>query len=210
MDSSVFDEFYLQHEGLSLGDIPSEELTEYLRDRNVTGYALDIGCGDGRDSLPLAEYGLFVTSLDISEVAIDKLNTFALSRGLGERISTIITDIRLWDYPSNYFDVVISATSLDHIPAEQIEGVVEKITGSIKRGGILFVEVHTTEDPGCDGEGPVSELASQIKHYFEPNELLRLFMPSFHILRYEDKLEWDYDHGEPHLHGFATLLARRK
>lgn len=208
MSEYFFDEVY-RREGLSFGDTPSEELMEYLEEHELCGNTLDIGCGDGRDTLPLAEHGFNVTALDLSRVGIQKLMSIAQKRGIADRINAIVTDVRTWNYPKNHFDLVVSATCLDHLPEDDIPVMVENIISCMRDDGILFIEVYTTDDPGFSGGAPASEFADQILHYFEPNELLRLFMPHVRILRYEEKCEWDYDHGEPHLHGIATLLAKK-
>lgn len=208
MSECVFDEAY-QREGLVFGDVPSEEIAEYLNNHELSGNALDIGCGEGRDTLFLAEYGFHVTALDLSRVGIQKLISIVERRGFADRIDAIVTDVRTWNYPKDYFDLVISVTCLDHLPKEDLPVIVRNITLCMRDSGILFVEVYTTDDPGCSGDALASEFADQILHYFEPNELLRVFMPYVRVLRYEEKCEWDYDHGEPHQHGVATLLAMK-
>jgi hypothetical protein len=34
--------------------------------------------------------------------------------------------------------------------------------------------------------------------------------PKFEIIRYEEKIEEDKDHGKIHIHGFASVLARKR
>lgn len=52
-------------------DIPDEELVLYCEDGIFTrGNALDIGCGNGRNSRYLASQGFQVTGIDVSEQSI--------------------------------------------------------------------------------------------------------------------------------------------
>ncbi len=67
--------------------------------------------------------------------------------------------------------------------------------------------------PGRASHAPVSETASEVINYFTPNQLARWAVEPgarLRILRYEERLEWDYTHGAEHLHGKAILLAVRE
>jgi len=57
----------------AFGDRPSEELKDFILATGLRGDALDIGCGDGRDTLFLASAGFSITAIDVSAVALDKL-----------------------------------------------------------------------------------------------------------------------------------------
>lgn len=209
--TKTFDEVYAADKGLTFGNIPSEELRDYILITKLSGNALDIGSGDGRDTLFLANAGFYVTAIDISKVALNKILKYSKLFYLKKRIQVINYDVRYWDYPISFFDLVTSATCLDHIPKNNIQPLFEKIVLSLKPEGILFLEVHTVDDPGFGKEpGIVSELSGMILHYFKRNELLKLVEPEFEIIRYEEKMETDFDHGKPHLHGFANVLARKK
>ena len=81
---------------------------------------------------------------------------------------------------------------------------------------MIYVEVHSTEDPGSDkspgreSDAPKSETAGAVVNYFSPNQLAQWATTAdseLRILRYEERLEWDYTHGPEHLHGKAILLA---
>ena len=209
--NNAFDKVYASTEMPYFGDKPSEELRDYVLATKFHGKALDIGCGNGRDTLFLATCGFYVTAIDSSTVALQKIMRFSKSRGLEKKVKTIHCDARCWDYPISFFDLVTSATCLDHIPKKDLAPLLTKITMCLNPRGILFLEVHTIDDPGFGKvPGRASELSSMILHYFERNELLRLVEPEYDILRYEEKTEEDKDHGEPHVHGFANVLARKR
>ncbi len=60
---------------------PNGLFVELVRDR-VPGRALDIGCGEGRNALWLAEHGWHVMAVDISDTGIDKARLIARERGV--------------------------------------------------------------------------------------------------------------------------------
>ena len=58
---------------------PSWDVVEVLENRIHKGKVLDLGCGDGRNSLYAARLGYDVTAVDISEAGISKLNSLAIN-----------------------------------------------------------------------------------------------------------------------------------
>lgn len=57
------------------------------------GRALDIACGEGQLALWLAERGLDVTAVDVSDVALAKLRDQVAERDLGERLAVVEADL---------------------------------------------------------------------------------------------------------------------
>jgi len=73
---------------------PSEELETFLHETHPpTGEALDLGSGEGRNSLLLAHYGYHVHAVDSSSQGIQKLEQYAHSQGL-ENIDGEVADVR--------------------------------------------------------------------------------------------------------------------
>lgn len=196
------------------GAEPSRELIRFveqcLRDG---GRALDLAAGLGRDSLALAQRGLTVTAVDVAEEGLRLLEAQARERGLGDRVAVVMQDIAAYDYPLKTYDVIAATTALDHIERATSRALLPKIAAALTDRGVLYVEVHTTEDPGSPtgfgqkSNAPVSETAAAIAHYFEPNELLNLLTQHLRIVHYEERREWDYTHGRPHVHGKAIALS---
>ena len=74
-----YDKYY-QTENL-FGE-PYPELIEFYSSTAKKGKLLDIGCGQGRDSIPLAKLGFSVTGIDNSKVGIEQLNKIAEKENL--------------------------------------------------------------------------------------------------------------------------------
>jgi 2-polyprenyl-3-methyl-5-hydroxy-6-metoxy-1,4-benzoquinol methylase len=126
---------------------PLEELQEFLPQYSSSdkALALDLGCGEGRDSLFLASNGLSVLSIDISQKGIDKLAKKAAELDLP--VETKCLDVCTFDFPPEAFHVIIARTLLDHLETEQIQQVVHGIKRSLPPKGLVFVEVFTVQDP---------------------------------------------------------------
>lgn len=84
---SSYDKYY-QTENL-FGN-PYPELIEFMRSQ-ARGKLLDLGCGQGRDAIPLARMGFEVMGLDNSKVGVEQMNKIATNEGL--KLKGIVTDI---------------------------------------------------------------------------------------------------------------------
>ena len=203
---------------IAYGATPSAPLAEYLKQINPIGNALDLGAGAGRDTIALANAGMNVTAVDLSERGLQRISHRAIQSGVGERVQTQVGDVRSIEIEPASYDGIVATTVLDHIPHRDAINLWTRITKALTNRGFLYVEVHSTEDPGCDqmpgrdSDAPVSETASAVVNYFTPNRLAQWATDpdaGLRILRYEERLEWDYTHGPEHLHGKAVLLAVR-
>lgn len=212
-DDPFFD-FY-DREDIAYGLQPSAELAAYLSQCSIVGKALDLGAGAGRDTLALAEAGFDVTSVDASQRGLERIAQRAARRGLSERVVTQHSDVRDLEIAPRSYQAIVATTVLDHIPPDAAQRLWHKLVEGLTDDGVMYVEVHTTDDPGCaapnanDPDAPVSETAEWVINYFPRGSLLRMSanQPRLRVLRYEERYEWDYTHGPEHKHGKAILLA---
>ena len=204
---------------IAYGAVPSSAVQAFLDQVGGTGPALDLGAGAGRDTIALANAGYDVTAVDLSQRGLERVSQRAAVAEVAHRVQTCVADVREVEMPASKYAAIVATTVLDHIPANDAIEVWKRMTGALSESGFLFVEVHTTEDPGSDqlpgraSQAPVSETASEVINYFAPNQLARWAVEpraQLRILRYEERLEWDYTHGSEHLHGKAILLAVRQ
>ncbi|MBK9745821.1 MAG: class I SAM-dependent methyltransferase [Chloroflexi bacterium] len=208
-----FDSFYASSEWYYQTE-PSEELKEYIdsstyiKDTESASslVALDLGCGEGRDSVFLSRCGYRVIAVDKSPVGIQKLGTYAQAHGLS--ITGVVADVTSFHISQDSYDLINAVTILDHLDVEANIRLAHAIVQGLKPSGVLFAEVFTTDDPGYISSTESSETANFVKHYFRKGELKELFS-TLEIVRYEEKLELDTSHGLPHHHGVAIILAKK-
>src|SRR6266571_5285550 len=128
---------------------PSTKLEQFLNDSHPpAGEALDLGCGEGRNSLLLARYGYHVHAVDVSSQGIEKLAKYARSQGL-DNIEYTVADARTLQLAPDLYDLIVAVTLLDHLTREEGKKVAESIIQALRPGGFVFIEVMTIHDPGA-------------------------------------------------------------
>ncbi|WP_235940657.1 A1S_2505 family phage non-structural protein [Paramicrobacterium fandaimingii] len=108
------------------------------------GTALDLGCGEGGDSLWLAEQGWTVTGVDISDVALARADAEARSRGV-HAVTWQQADLETWA-PEEQFDLV-SACFLQAPHDFDREGVLRRSGHHVRPGGHLLIVSHASMPP---------------------------------------------------------------
>ena len=187
----------------------SHGMAECLKKYNVSPcLAVDIGAGEGRNSLYLASQGYSVIAIEPSDVGVSKI----VKRSSDLELSI---DIKNTDFLScspflEDVGLVIALTSLEHMEPEYMQEAIKEIKRIMKPGGYIYALVFTEEDPGFTKDiQSASECAMFVKHYFRKDELRTLFS-DFSVLEYSEYVKEDNTHGPIHYHGKAKLFAQKK
>lgn len=110
---------------------------------------LELGAGQGRDSLYFARNGLDVVCLDYSQAAVEQLRSRAAEEGLSDRIEAVPRDLRL---PLPFADGSVEGCYSHmlycmNFKTAQIETLNEEIRRVLKPGGLNILTVRHTGDP---------------------------------------------------------------
>lgn len=101
---------------------------------------LDLACGTGRFSIPLAASGAVVTGGDISKVMLERARGSAASSGVNANF--IELDMRNFELPSRFDAIVITANSLAHLHThDDFERSFSTIRRHLKPGGKLVFDI---------------------------------------------------------------------
>ena len=109
------------------------EALSYVRNKN---YALDLGCGAGNDSRFLKGKDFSVTGVDNNPAVKEYLDDFDLV------ISTYVD----FPFPVEYYDLVNAQYSLPFNPPESFNSMFERLTKSLKQGGIFVGQFFGKKD----------------------------------------------------------------
>ncbi|MFD4366709.1 class I SAM-dependent methyltransferase [Rhodococcus sp. NPDC058521] len=169
MDARAWDDRYSQDEfvwGAPPNDVVVEQLTALPH-----GRALDLACGEGRNSLWLATRGWQVTGIDYSGVAVEKARAVASRspRSVRERLDYRVADITDCELGEGY-DVALLIYV--HLPRSQRQHIVKRAINSLKPDGILMILGHDSSNIENGVGGP-----QDLEILYTPDEL-RSELPS--------------------------------
>ena len=124
---------------------PNQRLVEQVADL-PPGRALDVGCGEGADSVWLAQRGWRVSALDVSQVALDRTRQHAAEAGVAELVEPLHHDLLADGVPdeAGRFDLV--SVFFLHVPRPDFDDLYGGLAGLVAPGGSLLVVAHHPDD----------------------------------------------------------------
>ncbi len=171
------------------GDGPSEfgivavDLFRMAQVRNV----LELGCGQGRDTLLFARSGFEVTALDYSETGLKALMENAAGIGVSSRLDTRIFDVRKpLPFADGSFDACYSHMLLCmELNTAEIDFLLREIRRVLRPGGLALYSVRTMEDrhyrTGLHKGEEMYEVGGFVVHFFS-KEMVRGLAGGFEIV----------------------------
>lgn len=108
---------------------------------------LDLGCGVGRNTIPLAkELGRnsSIVAVDLLGSAVDTLVRNAATYGVADRITPIAADVEHFEIPKNRFDVILSVSCIEHVSTKQaFIHLLERIRTGTRVNGVNCFMINT-------------------------------------------------------------------
>jgi SAM-dependent methyltransferase len=130
---------------LVMGTYASEDLLKFYR-RQVARYGepvLELACGSGRLTIPLANEGVTITGMDISEEMLD-LARLKTSKS-GASIRFLQGDMRSFDLGEKFKFIFIPAQSLSHLHTrEEIEDCFSCVRRHLTTDGRFLIELFNS------------------------------------------------------------------
>jgi tRNA (uracil-5-)-methyltransferase TRM9 len=127
---------------------PWPEVLDFINELPAGDLVLDVGCGHGRHSRPLALTGHRVVGIDLSRrlLSIGKKSTSS-SRGL-QTIEWLVGGATTLPFPDGVFDAALSIAVLHHLPTrgDRVQAL-EEMRRVIRAGGTAFVSVWSIDHP---------------------------------------------------------------
>lgn len=194
------DDYFAEKYGLTL---PHSELRA-LQPQLPHGHALDVGCGRGRNSLFLADYGFTVDAYDVNSHSIDSLRQTAAA----ENLIGIHAHARDFNQDTDFgqpdkYAVALSTVVMMFLQPATIPALIGSMQTATHPGGYnLIVSAMSTDDMPCPVDFPFT---------FQSGELPRYYA-DWHIHKYNEdigQLHRTDEHGNRISLRFATLWAQK-
>lgn len=187
--SNVWEKLHKHYDGKDWLDKPSifaEQVVGYLP---ASGSLLDLGAGQGQDSIYFAQAGYDVTSTDVEQSALDKAKLKA-----GDLSMTFIrVDVtKTLPFDDAAFDIVYAHLSLHYFDSVTTNAVMDEIYRVLKPGGVFAFFANSTTDPeygtGERIEDDLFFVEGKTKRYMSP-ESARAFAHKFEVIIADDQGE---------------------
>ena len=171
-----------------------------IREYIIKGSVLDIGGGEGRNAIFLAENGFDVSVYDISEVGIRKLKLIAKNKVL--EIKTKVGDIITDGINSNY-DAIINTFVLHHMNISDAEKVINESKDRANKGGINIIVTFSNQ-------GDMYERAKKSGRFYPSEKDIRELYSEWNIKEleiFETKTLAKSKNGESMVNSVISLIA---
>ncbi len=182
---------------------PSQILNLIWKNFLTNSSVLDLGCGQGGDSLFLAKNGFPVTAIDSSSVAINQIKDKKDELKLNN-LELVCGDIKNFDIKKDKYQVIICRNVLNFLNKEEALRILNGLQDNIQKGGYIIIEVFTKNDPSFISDNKFSS-------YFDEQELLNL-LAGYKLLYYLENIILDPGHPSfpnPHRHGVARIIVQK-
>jgi tellurite methyltransferase len=199
--NNPYDKRYDQQEyywGICPSSICLEVLKKLPPDKPLK--LLDIGCGEGRNTVFFARNGYHVTAFDSSERGIEKTKKLVEKTSL--RANLFTADIKEFRLKED-FDILFSTGVLHYISKELRSGIFNNYKSLTKPGGLNVFSVFVHKP--FIGKAPDAE---KMAHEWISGELLTYY----HDWEIEYCVEEIFDcmsSGVPHKHAVNRIIARK-
>ena len=196
-----YNKIYSENEKTFGGGKPEKVVSNIIKYK-TSGSVFELGAGEGRNSLFLAEQGFDITTQDISQVGVEKLTKAAQEKGL--KVQAEVKDIRTLSHDRNY-DVFVCTYVLHHLSREDALELIKQIQEHTNEEGLNTITTFT-ENGDFYRNNPDTE-----NFYPKEGELRKLYV-GWEVLEYEEVENRAFakrPDGSPMINISAKLIARK-
>ncbi len=175
---------------------------------------LDLGIGQGRNSIPLAELGFNVTGVDYSTKCLE------ICKNACNKLKLVQSDIRTFDIEKDKYDMILSGYVLHFLHKNDSYQIIKNIKNNLKNNGIVYISVFSLEDPKFSKHSTSSDfeiLDNNILHnkvndtyvsFFSKDEVLNLFS-DFKTIFVSEEYCLEQNVETPHYAGVIKYIGQK-
>jgi SAM-dependent methyltransferase len=179
---------------------------------------LDVGCGEGADTVFYAGKGYRVTAMDNNETYLTRLRAFVRDHDL-PNLATHFSDVVNYPYPRNAYDVVSCLLVGCCMKRSEFEKMLNSLKQTVKPGGIIVMSLRNYLDADFKAYWATEKMIEpntflkkedccKIKYFIEKDRLREVFN-DFEVLYYYEGYAPD-KYEEVLAHGDSCIIGRRR
>jgi len=195
------------------GITPEPLLTEHLERLDPARPVLDIGMGQGRNALWLAQRGFFVDGIEPSVVAQEAVCELVAEAGLS--LHAYPCTFEDFEAQADGYGTVLAMGLMPILSPRGLQALQDRVEKWLMPGGVFLVSAFTVDDPAYAsisrrwsrvGRNSFTDAGGHRRTYLEGGEILELFS-GFEVLHHHEGLGPEHRHGEGPLHRHAVAQA---
>ena len=175
---------------------------------------LDLGIGQGQNSIFLSNFGYQITGVDFSKKSLETASENC------PNLNLVQDDIRNFNIGKDKYDLILSSNVLHFLHKDDSYEIIENIKSNLKTNGLAYISVFSIDDTSLDfrkNNPDFYELENNVFHkksddtymsYFSKDEILNLFS-DFTTIFISDEYSLDLGHGKPHYHGMIKYVGKK-
>lgn len=179
---------------------------------------LDVGCGEGADTVFFAKKGFQVTAIDNNNIYLSRLRAYKRDNEL-KNILIKNGDVITYRYRQNFYDVINCLLVGCCMKRSHFEMLLITLKQTVKRAGIIILSLRNYLDPEFTDYVSTEKMIEpntfmkredccKIRYYIEKNRLREVFS-DFKILYYYEGYAPD-KYREVSKHGDSYIICMKK
>lgn len=190
------------------------ELKKYLKLINGKE-VLDLGIGQGQNSIPLANLGFNVTGVDYSNSCLN------ICKSNCPELNLVKTDVRTFEVEKNKYDLILSRCVLHFLHKDDSYKIMKDMKNNLKENGLIYLYIFSTDDlmfkKNYSSEN-FDILENNILHnkindtyisFYTKDEILNIFS-DLKTIYISEEYSLDLGRGEPHYHGIIKYIGKKE
>lgn len=206
-----YDEYYRINKH-AFGKQPEKILKTYAHLISRKYPVLDVGAGQGRNTIYLSKLGYRVDAIDPSSVSVKAMEDIKAYKKLN--FNTFHADFKDFS-DSNKYSAILIFGLMQILDWDEIALLKKKVSGWLQVDGLLFLTSFTVEDDSHKilresskeiGKNSYMKPNGEKRTYFEPNEIKELFQ-DYEPIHYQEGLGPEHRHGNSPVERHALVEA---
>ena len=185
-----WDNLYTKNDYFGIGQTILANFAKDIIEKNSIKNMLELGCGQGRDSVFFAKLGCNIVAVDISENAIKFVEKIKYDENL-KNLQLVISDIqKSLNFQNLEFDMVYSNLSLQFFDLSKLSNIFSNIFDVMSSDSFFLFSTKKAGDKYYNFGNKISDSAFEYKgitrFFFTKSELETLLEKNFTIISFEE------------------------